>query len=88
MGKVSKTSIGFKMALASPSTRAAVRAAIKLLTDTPGSKYAEAKITSVDIIQLISIGIGLINCFSVCAVVAIFSRLRNLVRIQSLLDLQ
>ena len=75
MGKVSKTSIGFKMALASPSTRAAVRAAIKLLTDTPGSKYAEAKITSVDTVQLISIGIGLINCFSVCAVVAIFSGL-------------
>ena len=73
MGRVNRISTGFKMALANPSTMAAVKAAIKLLTDIPGRKYGEARITSVDIIQLISIGIFFTNGFDVPTIITIFS---------------
>ena len=71
--------MGLIMALASPNTSAAVRAAMKPLTVTPGRRYAEARMTSVDIIQLISIGISFVNSFSISAVITIFTRLRNVI---------
>ena len=73
IGSVRSINMGFRIALANPRTMAAVRAAIRLSTITPGRRYAEARIARLDIIQLISIGIFFTNGLDVSTVIAIFS---------------
>ncbi len=77
IGRVSNISMGFRIALANPSTRAALRAAIKLSTVTPGKRYAETRMANEDIIQLISIGIRFVSSFYISTIIAIFSRWWN-----------
>ncbi len=55
IGKVKIIKIGFKIALKIPMTSAAIRAAVKFVTCTPGKKYAAAKTASPLNIQLIKI---------------------------------
>ena len=87
IGSVRSINTGLRIALAKPRTSAAVRAARKLSTVTPGSRYAEAKMASEEIIQLINIGISFVNSFYISTIIAIFSRLWNFIRLKSFLDL-
>lgn len=57
IGKVNSSRIGFKIALIIPITRAAMRAAVKLCTCTPGKIYAAAKTANPLKIQLIKMPI-------------------------------